>query len=157
MTCAPIDGIQRLSVIVLNGEVERFDALKITLVDFVLCARPVRLRSAEELAHHGDRAFHDIETGQIRSGAPRDQFLAQFLIDEREEYQTLLRRNVFDRAIQLLAAAYKDIGMLFNEHAFKLCERCLGDGVEGFARRVGDKMNVEFVTHQFMLRLCTDD
>jgi hypothetical protein len=64
--------------------------------------------------------------------------------------------DLFDRAIQLLAAADKDIGMLFDVHPLELRERCLGDGIERLARRIGEQVDVEIVTHKFMLRLYTD-
>jgi hypothetical protein len=82
----------------------------------------------------------------------RQQVLAQIRIDEREEHQSGLLADMFQRTFQLALAADKRVEMFVDGHTFELREGGARNRVQGFAGRVGDQMDMEFPAHRFTLK-----
>ena len=57
-----VNRIQRLAIIMGDGEIQGVNALQIALVHLMLAAHPVGFLGAEELSQRSDRPFQNIYT-----------------------------------------------------------------------------------------------
>src|ERR1700690_3556161 len=97
-----------------DGEIQRFDAMQIPLIDFMLPTRLVRFRSAQELAHHAYGAIQHALTRQAQLCAMRFELAPQLRIDQREEDEAWLFGDVVENALQLALASHQRIEMFPN-------------------------------------------
>ena len=72
----------------LDGEIQRLDAVQIALVHLMLAAGTVGFGHAQEFGKLGHRPFHHIDAGDAQRAAAGEQHFAQARIDQGEEHQS---------------------------------------------------------------------
>src|SRR5258706_4173043 len=136
-----------LTIIMLDGKVERFHPFKITRVHLMLSARPMCLPRPEEFPQGLDGTIEDRYARHAQLPAFRFQRLTKDRIDQSEENDPRIGGDMFHCPMKLHLVANQRTNMLADRNSIELRTDRLRDCVQRFPCRIGNQMQMIFASH----------
>jgi len=128
---------------VVDGEVQRAHAVEIVVVQRVLGAHPAGQGRAEIARQGPDQRVQRPHLRHVQPPAALLQHVAQLGIDQGVQHDARLGLDLLEHPLELLGGADQGVDVLDRDDALEAGDHRLGHGVEGFARRVRDQVDVE--------------
>jgi hypothetical protein len=134
-----------LAIVVHHRVVERVDTLEILGVENVLRADPMAGLGAEIGLKQPQHRSQDRHAGQAELTASRLQCRDQIVVEQRVKHDAGRFRDFIEREIELPFAAHQRIKVLDRRDVDVLRRGRARQHDQGFAGRVGDKMQMKVV------------